>query len=185
MAWKSKKVGLTIYTSTLWIWIRGGASLVPRCSAWYTYLHRGSQTIQMLTQSFLTWASVHVRLDKVMQCKFMKISWTISLFFLTFYSLSDNLITDECVCKLVRELQVNQSHQKLEWVQPFMPDFLRGACWDCCVIPTHVHWNIREGLHVWWQLQTLSYTFGTTVFSWASTPPPQFWQFCGFLRFSM
>ena len=53
-----------------------------------------------------------------------------------------------------------------------MPDFLRGACWDCCVIPTHVHWNIREGLHVWWQLQTLSYTFGTTVFSRTSTPPP-------------
>ena len=47
-------------------------------------LHRGSQTIQ-----------VHP-------------------FVLTFYSLSEDEITDEHVCALVRELQVNQSHQKLE-----------------------------------------------------------------------
>ena len=35
-------------------------------------------------------------------------------FVLTFYSLSKEEITDERVCALVRELQVNQSHQKLE-----------------------------------------------------------------------
>ena len=35
-------------------------------------------------------------------------------FVLTFYSLSKDEITDERVCALVRELQVNQSHQKLE-----------------------------------------------------------------------
>ena len=33
---------------------------------------------------------------------------------LTFCSLSVDEITDERVCALVRELQVNQSHQKLE-----------------------------------------------------------------------
>ena len=33
---------------------------------------------------------------------------------LTFYSLSKDEITDERVCALVRGLQVNQSHQKLE-----------------------------------------------------------------------
>ena len=33
---------------------------------------------------------------------------------LTLYSLSEDKITDERVCALVRELQVNQSHQKLE-----------------------------------------------------------------------
>ena len=37
-----------------------------------------------------------------------------SLFILTFCSLSENEITDEHVCVLVRELQVNHSHQKLE-----------------------------------------------------------------------
>ena len=35
-------------------------------------------------------------------------------FVLTFCSLSEDEITDERVCALVRELQVNQSHQKLE-----------------------------------------------------------------------
>ena len=35
-------------------------------------------------------------------------------FVLTFCSLSEDEITDELVCALVRELQVNQSHQKLE-----------------------------------------------------------------------
>ena len=35
-------------------------------------------------------------------------------FVLTFYSLSEVEITGERVCTLVRELQVNQSHQKLE-----------------------------------------------------------------------
>ena len=35
-------------------------------------------------------------------------------FVLTFCSLSKDEITDERVCTLVRELQVNQSHQKLE-----------------------------------------------------------------------
>ena len=32
----------------------------------------------------------------------------------TFCSLSENKIIDELVCALVRELQVNQSYQKLE-----------------------------------------------------------------------
>ena len=35
-------------------------------------------------------------------------------FVLTFCSLSKDEMTDELVCALVRELQVNQSHQKLE-----------------------------------------------------------------------
>ena len=35
-------------------------------------------------------------------------------FVLTFCSLSRDETTDEHVCALVRELQVNQSHQKLE-----------------------------------------------------------------------
>ena len=35
-------------------------------------------------------------------------------FVLTFCSLSKDKITDERACSLVRELQVNQSHQKLE-----------------------------------------------------------------------
>ena len=70
-------------------------------------------------------------------------------FVLTFYSLSKDEITDERVCALVRELQVNQSHQKLEWVQPFMSKVLRGACWDCTVIPIPVHWNVREDLHAY------------------------------------
>ena len=70
-------------------------------------------------------------------------------FVLTFYSLSKDEITDEHVCSLVRELQVNQTHQKLEWVQPFMSDILRGACWDCTVIPIPVHWNIREDLRAY------------------------------------
>ena len=35
-------------------------------------------------------------------------------FVLTFYSLTRDEITDERVCALVRELQVDQSHQKLE-----------------------------------------------------------------------
>ena len=52
-------------------------------------------------------------------------------FVLTFYSFSKDKITDERVCALVRELQVNQSHQKLEWVQPFMSKVLTGVCWDC------------------------------------------------------
>ena len=38
----------------------------------------------------------------------------LSFFCSVFYSLSKNEITDEYVCALVRELQVNQSHQKLE-----------------------------------------------------------------------
>ena len=88
--------------------------------------------MQVLTQVCLGWASAHGWLDKAMQCTFMKVSWTTSLsFVLTFYSLSEYKITDKRVCALVRELQVNQSHQKLEWVQPFMSNFLRGACWDC------------------------------------------------------
>ena len=88
--------------------------------------------MQVLTQVCLGWASAHGWLDKVMQCTFMKVSWTTSLsFVLTFYSLSKYKITDKRVCALVRELQVNQSHQKLEWVQPFMSNFLRGACWHC------------------------------------------------------
>ena len=87
-------------------------------------------------------------------------------FVLTLYSLSKDEITDERVCALVRELQVSQSHQKLEWVQPFMSDILRGACWDCTVIPipvwnpdcsghshscfvTGMHWNIREDLRAY------------------------------------
>ena len=60
---------------------------------------------------------------------------------LTFCSLSKDEITDERVCTLARELQVNQSHQKLEWVQPFMCNILRGVCWDCTVIPIPVHWK--------------------------------------------
>ena len=38
----------------------------------------------------------------------------LSLSLLMFCSLSKDEITDEHVCALVRELQVNQSHQKLE-----------------------------------------------------------------------
>ena len=32
---------------------------------------------------------------------------------------------------------------------------------ECCVILIPEHSNIREDLHAWWQLQTLSHTFGT------------------------
>ena len=78
-------------------------------------------------------------------------------FVLTFYSLSEDEITDERVCALVRELQVNQSHQKLEWVQPFMSKVLRGTCWDCSVVPIPVHWNIREDLSAWWQCKPSPY----------------------------
>ena len=88
--------------------------------------------MQVVTHFCLGWASAHRRLDKAMQCTFIKISWTTSLsFVLTFYSLSKDEITDERVCALVRELQVNQSHQKLEWVQPFMSNFclIQGWTW--------------------------------------------------------
>ena len=44
-------------------------------------------------------------------------------FVLIFNSLSKYETTNEYVCTLVRELQVNQSHWKLKWVQPFMSNF--------------------------------------------------------------
>ena len=39
---------------------------------------------------------------------------------LTFYSLSRNQISDEGARELAAALQVNQSLQTLEWVQPFL-----------------------------------------------------------------
>ena len=141
---------LIIYASTLWIWIRGGAC-TEIVKPFKCFLHTSD-------------LQCHMRLDGAIQCTFMKMSWTTSLsFVLTFCSLSKDEITDELVCALVRELQVNQSHQKLEWVWPFMSDFSRGACWDCSVIPMPVYWNMREDLHGWRRLQTLSYTFGTCM----------------------
>ena len=117
--------------------------------------------MQVLSQVFLAWASAHGRLDKACNVRLWKYHEPPLSFVLTFCSLSKDEITDERVCALVRELQVNQSHQNLEWVQPFMSKVLRGACWDCSVIPIPVHWNNRENLHAWWQLQTLPLTFGT------------------------
>ena len=55
--------------------------------------------------------SAHGRLDKAIQSMFMNY---LPLYVLIFCSLSEEKITDERVCTLVRELQVNQIYQKLE-----------------------------------------------------------------------
>ena len=77
-----------------------------------------------------------------------------------FYSLSENKVTDEYVCALVRELQVNQSHQKLEWVQLLMSDFVRGA--ETVVSLTYLYTEIlgRTSMHDD-SCKVVLYTFGT------------------------
>ena len=55
--------------------------------------------------------SANGRLDKAIQSMFTNY---LSLYVHIFCSLSEEKITDEHVCALIRELQVNQSHQKLE-----------------------------------------------------------------------
>ena len=63
------------------IWIRGGASLVLRHSVRYTHtvLRSGNKIGWSLNKPI--WASARGRLDKAIQWKFMKISWTTSLLF--------------------------------------------------------------------------------------------------------
>ena len=48
---------------------------------------------------------------------------------LTFCSLSGNKISNEGACELAEALQVNQSLQTLEWVQPFISYFLGSVLW--------------------------------------------------------
>ena len=52
------------------------------------------------------------------------------LSFLTFCSLSDNQISAEGACTLAEALQVNQTLQRLKWVQPFTSFLLH---WNCIV----------------------------------------------------
>ena len=150
MAQRSKSVELIIYTSTSWIWIRREAC-TEVVKPFKCFLH---------TSACFSYNAMEDWMRQYNICLWKCHEPPLYLLFI-FCSLSENKITDELLCALVRELQVNQSHQKLEWVQPFISNFLRGGCWDYSVIPMHVHWNMREDLHAWWHLQTLSYTFGT------------------------
>ena len=55
--------------------------------------------------------------------------------FPTFCSISGNKISDKGACAVGSALQVNQSLQELEWVQPFMSYFIRGDTEAVRVIP--------------------------------------------------
>ena len=137
-----QECGVDIYASTLWIWVRHEAC---------------TEVVKPFISFLLTSACLS-------QCPW-KIRWGNAVYayenISSFCSLSKDELTNERVCVLVRELQVNRSHQKIEWVQQLMFDFLRGASWDCSVILMPMHWNMRKDLHEWWHLQVLSYTLGT------------------------
>ena len=68
----------------------------------------------------------------------------LSPFFLSlwFCSLKYNMIRDEGACALAEALQVNQSLQELEWVQPFMSYFLGDGHWTRYILFR----NVRETL---------------------------------------
>ena len=98
---KSKNMELIVYASTCGFGLRMKLAQIEVVKSFKCFLHTSE-------------LQCHRRLDEAIHCMFMKYHEPPLSFVLTLCSLSKKNITDELVCALVRELQVNQSHQKLE-----------------------------------------------------------------------
>ena len=108
---------------------RESLQMAPETYIWYYMQQRGFELFKGGLFCMIWWEIIaHAHSWRFMFDFFFEYFWLICCF-LTFCSLGYNQLSDESARVLSEALQVNQSLQKLKWVQPVLSNFLDSVLW--------------------------------------------------------